>query len=383
MIPLSVPSIRGNEWKYVKECLDTEWVSTAGSYVERFEAEVARFTGARYAVACVNGTASLHIALILAGVQAGDKVIVPTVTFIAPINAVRYVNADPIFMDCDGYYDLDEGKTIDFLRRETVFRQGSTYNRGTGRRISAIIPVHVFGNAVRLEALSEECAGRGIRVVEDATESLGTIYSAGGLKGRHAGTVGHIGCLSFNGNKIITTGGGGMILTDIEAYAEKARYLTTQAKDDEIRYVHNEVGFNYRLTNLQAAVGVAQLQQLHGFLEAKTRNYLAYKNEIDQIPGLRLADAPSYARNNHWMYCLQIDPDSYGRGREELMRHLADHHIQTRPVWRLNHLQVPYARCQHYRIELAPELYAITLNIPCSVNLSENQMREVVDRLRR
>jgi perosamine synthetase len=383
MIPLSVPNIRGNEWKYVKECLDTEWVSTAGTYVKKFEAQMAGFTGARHAVACVNGTAALHIALILAGVQPGDEVIVPTVTFIAPINAVRYVNAVPIFMDCDGYYNLDEGKTVDFLRNHTVFRQDSTYNRTTGRRIAAIIPVHVFGNALRLDVLTGECAGRGIRMVEDASESLGTVYSEGKFIGKHTGTIGDMGCLSFNGNKILTTGGGGMILTDSDALAEKARYLTTQAKDDEIRYIHNEVGYNYRLTNVQAAVGVAQLEQLPGFLEIKERNYFAYKKEIEHISGLRLADVPLYAHNNHWMYCLQIDSDSYGKGREELMRHLSDHHIQTRPVWQLNHLQVPYVGCQRFRIELAPQLHAATLNIPCSANLTENQMREVLDRLKR
>ena len=227
VIPLSVPSIQGNEWKYIKECLDTEWVSSVGKYVGLFEQRIARYTGAKHAVACVNGTAALHIALNLAGVQPGDEVIVPTLTFISPVNVVKYLSANPVFMDCDRYYNIDAGKVIRFLEKETEFRSGFTYNGSTGRRISAIIAVHVFGNAVFLDELTDVCLKRNIEIIEDATESLGTWYISGKHKGRHCGTVGTLGCLSFNGNKIITTGGGGMILTDNSDLAEKARYLTT------------------------------------------------------------------------------------------------------------------------------------------------------------
>lgn len=212
-IPLSVPTIQGNEWAYVKECLDTGWVSSAGKFVDRFEADVARLTGAKHAVACVNGTAALHIALQLAGVQPGDEVIVPTVTFIATVNAVRYAQATPVFMDCDDFYNLDAEKTCEFIRQETA----------KGRRIAALMPVHVFGNAAWLEELLPLCRERNIKVIEDAAESIGTVYTAGVMKGRHTGTVAELGCLSFNGNKIITTGGGGMILTDDGALAERAK----------------------------------------------------------------------------------------------------------------------------------------------------------------
>jgi len=379
VIPLSVPSIQGNEWKYIKECLDTEWVSSVGKYVGLFEQRIAGYTGAKHAVACVNGTAALHIALNLAGVQPGDEVIVPTLTFISPVNVVKYLSANPVFMDCDRYYNIDAGKVIRFLEKETEFRSGFTYNGSTGRRIAAIIAVHVFGNAVFLDELTDVCLKRNIEIIEDATESLGTRYISGKHKGRHCGTVGTLGCLSFNGNKIITTGGGGMILTDNPDLAEKARYLTTQAKDDGIRYIHNEIGYNYRLTNIQAAMGVAQLEQLPRYLKIKKRNYQRYKNEIDEISGLHIAKTPEYAENNHWMYALQIDKNAYGKDREQLMTYLTENNIQARPVWYLNHMQKPYRNCQFYQIEKANDLIDKTINIPCSVNLKEPEIDYIIN----
>jgi len=381
-IPLSVPCIKGNEWIYIKECLDTEWVSSAGKYVDRFEKDICKFTGAKYAVACVNGTSALHIALKLVGLQSGDEVIVPTLTFIAPVNVVKYHNADPIFMDCDKYYNLDIDKTTEFIDKETSFKNGATFNKSSGKKISAIIPVHVFGNGVDLERLFLKCMERNIKIVEDATESLGTFFSNGLLKGKHTGTIGDIGCLSFNGNKIITTGGGGMIVTNNPKYAEKAKYLTTQAKDDEIRYIHNEIGYNFRLSNVQAALGVAQLEKLPEYLKIKKQNYKIYKKYIDNIPGLCLAEVPNYAKNNYWMYCLQIEKDIYKKDREKLLVYLREHQIQTRPVWFLNHLQKPYRFCQTYNIEKAIKMYEQTLNIPCSVGLKKNEIETIVNLLK-
>lgn len=381
-IPLSIPMIQGNEWKYVKECLDEGWVSSAGKYVEEFESDIAKFVGVKNAIACVNGTSAIHISLIIAGVKANDEVIVPTITFIAPVNAIKYVGAEPVFMDSDDYYNLNVEKTIDFINKETIFKNGFSYNRHSGKRISAVIPVHIFGNAVNLEELNEICLDKNINIVEDATESLGTRYTKGKLSGKHAGVIGSVGCLSFNGNKIITTGGGGMILTNDNELAAKAKYLTTQAKDDEIRYIHGEVGYNYRLTNIQAALGVAQLEKLPEFLNIKKENYRVYKKEIGNIEGLDLADAPDYADNNLWMYALRISKGRYGMGREELMEYLYENKIQTRPTWYLNHLQKIYKKNQNYRIEKAYELYDTTLNIPCSVNLTNNQLRFVIDKLK-
>ncbi len=378
MIPLSVPEISGNEWKYVKECLDTGWVSSVGKFVDRFEQEICRFTGAEHAVACVNGTAALHIALILAGVQAEDEVLVPTLTFIAPINTVRYVGAVPVFFDCDDYYNFDVEKLATFLKKETYRKKGQLFNKTTHRRIRAILPVHIFGNALRLEELMTLAAEYDLKVIEDATESLGTVYSSGKYAGKATGTIGDFGTLSFNGNKIITTGGGGMILTNDEELARKAKYLTTQAKDDALHYIHHEIGFNYRLNNVQAAIGVAQLEQLPEFLKVKKKNYDLYQELLKEIPGLQLAPLPDYAENNRWLYALQIDEQQYGLNRDQLMEKFLVNGVQVRPIWYLNHWQKPYRNFQTYHIEKAPALFTKTLNLPSSVNLKQTEIEEII-----
>jgi len=381
MTPLSVPCIKGNEWKYIKECLDTGWVSSAGPYVDMFEKKMCEYTGSNYAVACVNGTAALHIALKLGGVQPGDEVIVPTLTFIATVNVVRYLNSDPVFMDADKHYNMDVEKTIEFIQRETIFKNGVTFNKITNKRISAIIPVHVFGNAVDLEPLIGICKDRNITIIEDAAESLGTVYRSGELQDKPCGTIGTLGCLSFNGNKIITTGGGGMLLTDDAGLAEKARYLTTQAKDDSVRFIHDDVGYNFRLSNIQAAMGVAQLEQLRKFLKAKKNTYNTYKERVNVISGLKVAAVPDYADNNHWMVAMQIDKETYAKEWKTLMEYFRQKGIETRPIWHLNHLQKQYKNCQTYKIEKAFELMEKTLNIPCSVGITTEQIDAVIGHL--
>jgi perosamine synthetase len=383
MIPLSVPNITGNAWEYVRQCLDSGWVSSAGAFVDRFEQAVGTYVGARYAVACVNGTSALQVALRVAGVGPGDEVLVPTVTFIATINAARYLGAVPVFFDSDRYFNLDIDAILEYLSERTVRRVGGTFNRASGRRIAAVVPVHVFGNAARLEDLLEPCRAAGIAIVEDAAESLGTRYTSGVLADRHTGTIGDLGCFSFNGNKIITTGGGGMIVTDDESLARRARYLSTQAKDDDVHFVHGDVGYNHRLTNLQAALGVAQLESLPEFLKAKIANFRCYQQALTAIDGLDLPDGPPYARNNHWFYPLQIDAARYGSDRETLMTELGNSGIQTRPLWQLNHLQRPYLDCERYRIERARLQHERTLCLPCSTNLQPEDIERVSDELRR
>ena len=379
MIPLSVPSIQGNEWQYVKECLDTGWVSSAGKYVDLFEQKIAEYTGTKYAVSCVNGTSALQIALRLAGVCPGDEVIVPTLTFIAPVNTAAYNGSSPLFMDADEYYNIDVGKTIEFFQSETVFKDGATYNKNTKKRIAAIIPVHIWGNAALLDKLVPMCEERNIAVVEDASESFGTFYNAGKYKGQYTGTIGKVGCLSFNGNKIITTGGGGMILTDDEHLADKAQYLTTQAKDDAVHYIHNEIGYNFRLTNIQAALGVAQLEQMPRFMERKKEIFQQYQTALNNVTGLSLADVPDYAENNHWMNVLEIDSTVYGEDRVALMQRLGQHGIQTRPVWTLNHKQRPYRDCQNYKIEEATKLVDKSLCLPSSSNLTDVDIQQLLN----
>jgi len=380
-IPLSVPSLNGNEMQYVKECIDTEWVSSAGKYVDLFEQKITKYTGSKFAVACVNGTAAIQVSLRLAGVDAGDEVIVSALTFIASVNAITYNNAKPIFLDADKYYNLDSEKTIEFIKNETVFKNGFTYNSKTNNKITAIIPVHVWGNACWLDELTDLCKKRNIAVVEDACESLGTFYNDGKYKGKHTGTIGKLGCLSFNGNKIITTGGGGMILTDDKILAEKAKYLSTQAKDDPIRYVHNEIGYNFRLTNIQAALGVAQLEQLPEILKRKKEIYDFYQSTIENIDGLSLSKVPDYADSNHWLNLLQIDNKVYNEDREVLMKRLEENGIQTRPVWKLNHEQKSYEDCQYYKIEKAEKLVKNSLCLPSSSNLSNENLNKIVSAL--
>ena len=377
-IPLSVPSFKGNEWEYVKDCLDTEWVSSAGKYVDLFEEEIAKYTGAKFAVACVNGTVALQVSLSLAGVEPGDEVIVPTMTFIAPVNAITYNGGNPVFIDADRYYNIDVEKAQSFIVNETEYRNGYTYNKITGRRISAIVPVHVWGNAVWLEELIPLCEERNITIVEDASESLGSLYIKGKFINKHTGTLGKLGCISFNGNKIITTGGGGMILTDNRQLADKARYLTTQAKDDPINYIHHEIGYNFRLTNIQAALGVAQLEQLPGFLERKRDIYKQYSTTLNDDGRLVIAIVPGYSENNHWMNVLQIDSEVYGESREALMQRLEKNGIQTRPVWTLNHLQKPYRKCQTYHIEKAVDLVDKSLCLPSSNNLTDEDISKII-----
>ena len=380
-IPLSVPSLNGNEMQYVKECIDTEWVSSAGKYVDLFEQKITEYTGSKFAVACVNGTAAIQVSLRLAGVDAGDEVIVSALTFIASVNAITYNNAIPIFMDADKYYNIDAEKTIKFIKNETVFKNGFTYNKKTNNKITAIIPVHVWGNACWLDELIELCNKQNIAIVEDAAESLGTLYSAGKYKGKHTGTIGKLGCLSFNGNKIITTGGGGMILTDDKILAEKAKYLTTQAKDDPIRYVHDEIGYNFRLTNIQAALGVAQLEQLPSILKRKKEIYNFYQSTIENIDGLSLSKVPDYADSNNWLNLLKIDSKVYNQDREVLMKRLEGNGIQTRPVWKLNHEQKPYKDYQHFKVKKAKELVKNSLCLPSSSNLSNENLNKIVSAL--
>ncbi|MFH1428724.1 MAG: DegT/DnrJ/EryC1/StrS family aminotransferase, partial [Candidatus Margulisiibacteriota bacterium] len=247
-----MPEIRGNEWKYVKECLDTGWVSSSGDYVKKFEQHFADYTGAKYAIACVNGTSALHISLLITGIGADDEVIMPALTFVAPANAVRYVGAWPVFMDVQrDTWELDPEKLNDFINQECEYKNSCLINKNTGRQIKAIIPVHILGHPVDMDPILDIARRYELPVIEDATESLGAKY-----KGKNVGTIGDIACFSFNGNKIITTGGSGMIVTDNKAWADKAHYLTTQAKDDPLEYIHNEVGYNYRLPNILAAMGI-------------------------------------------------------------------------------------------------------------------------------
>ena len=310
LIPLSVPEIRGNEWRYVKDCLDTGWVSSVGSYVDRFEQMVAKEAGTKFAIATVNGTSALHIALLVAGVKPEDEVLVSTLTFIAPANAIRYAGAWPVFIDAEpDYWQMNPDHVVEFLEHGCRWSNGELRNLRTGRRVSAILPVHVLGHPVDLDPILAIAKKYGLKVIEDSTEGLGAAY-----KGRQLGSLGDIGCFSFNGNKIITTGGGGMLVTDNEEFARKAKYLTTQAKDDPIEYIHGEIGFNYRLTNLLAAVGCAQMELLDDYVSAKRKIATRYCNALQNVTGIAPMKSAPWSESTFWMYTILIDESEFRSG---------------------------------------------------------------------
>lgn len=374
-IPLCIPEIRGNEWKYVKDCLDTGWVSSVGSYVDRFEADMARYVGTKRAVATSNGTSALHIALLVAGVQPDDEVLVSTLTFIAPANAVRYAHAWPVFMDADpDYWQMDVAKVADFLRDECRREAGGALiNKRSGRRMRAILPVHVLGHPVDLDPLLALARDYGLAVIEDATESLGADY-----KGRRVGQFGDLACFSFNGNKLLTTGGGGMITTNDDRLADRAKYLTTQAKDDPVEYVHHEVGYNYRLVNLLAAVGCAQLEQIDGYVAAKRAIAKRYADALADLPGVMPMKQAPWAASVFWMYTALFDESVWGADFRSLLKAFSAEKIQTRPLWQPLHQSRAHQGAQAYRCDVAERLGRIALSLPCSVGLSEEQQQRAI-----
>lgn len=375
-IPLSVPNIKGNEVKYVTQALEDEWVSTGGTRIEEFEQKLGKYVKSEGAVACQSGTAGLHLALRYYGISPEDMIIVPTLTFIAAVNPVMYEKAEPIFMDCDDSLCMDPDKLRRFLEKECTF-DGQTviFNRNK-KMIKAIIIVHVFGNMADMEQIMQIANMYCLPVIEDATEALGTYYTSGKYKGKYAGTIGNIGVYSFNGNKIITTGGGGMVVSNNRETLQKIKYLSTQAKDDTVNFIHNEVGFNYRMTNIQAAIGVAQLEQLESFIEAKNRNYFYYRRLIEEFPGVSFLCFKENIRSNCWFYSLLLEE---GYNKQELIDFFLENKIQTRPIWGLISEQKPYIDCYKYQISRARYYHERIVNVPCSTNLSEDDINRVIE----
>ena len=373
-IPLCVPEIRGNEWEYVKDCLDTNWVSSVGAYVDRFEDRVAGYVGTNCAIATSNGTSALHISLLVAGVEPDDEVLLTSLTFIAPANAIRYANAWPIFIDAEPeHWQMSPQKVIDFLAQACDFQNGEVRNKHTGRRVKAIMPVHILGHPVDMDPILEVARRYNLMVIEDATESLGASY-----KGRMVGHLGHIACFSFNGNKILTTGGGGMIVTDNAAWADRAKYLTTQAKDNPVEYIHHEIGYNYRLTNIQAAMGCAQMEQLEAYIAAKRRIAATYDDAFSNVAGLTPMPQASWAKSIFWMYTLLVDETEYGMDSRQLLQHLQEVKIQTRPLWEPLHLSRAHAEKQPQTLAVSEQLNQQALSLPCSVGLTEEDQARVI-----
>lgn len=368
-VALHEPRFNGNEWIYLKECLDSTFVSSVGKFVDQFETDLAAYTGARHAVAVVNGTAALHVALKLAGVSPGDEVLLPALTFVATANAVAYCNATPHFADSsEDTLGIDPLVLRDYLLRITELHDGQCINRATGRVIRALVPMHTFGHPVDIEGIMALAHDFRLAVVEDAAESLGSTVG-----GCHTGTFGLMGTLSFNGNKTITTGGGGAILTNDNLIAKRAKHLTTTAKvTHRWAYQHDEVGYNYRMPNLNAALGCAQLEQLPAFIAAKRRLYDLYKVALAGVQAVRLVTEPRGCKSNYWLQTLLLHK-SVAEERDNILAATNDSGLMTRPAWTLMHNIPAYQACPRMNLPVAESLERRLLNLPSSANLGLEQ----------
>jgi len=373
MLLLSGPNIAGNEWKYVKECLDTGWVSSVGAFVTQFENMVAEFAGCKYGVATSNGTAALQIALQLAGVERNDYVIVPNVTFIASINSIKYTGADPILIDVDTKtWQMDLDVLEEFLQNETTEKNGDLVYRKDGRPIRSIMPVHVLGNICDMDRLINLAERYKLKIVEDSTESLGSYY-----KGKHTGGFGLMGCFSFNGNKIITTGGGGVIVTDDEELARKAKHLTTQAKSDPFEYVHDEIGYNFRLVNVLAAMGVAQMELLPSFIKRKKEIDALYKKELKGTGDICFQKVETDVDANCWLFTIMTEK------QKDVLKVLNDNKMQSRPFWvPMNKLKMFKDDVYYNKDDKSDYIYQRCLSIPCSTYITDDEVREVAEKIR-
>ena len=373
LIPLSVPNIAGNEWKYVKDCLDTGWISSVGSYVTQFEQMVADFAGAKYGVAAVNGTAALHIALLLSGVKQDDYVILPNLTFVASANSIKYLGADPLLIDADpDLWQMDLDLLEEFLENETDEKDGSIFYIKDGRRIGAIMPVHILGNMCDMDRFLSIVKKYPLPIVEDATEALGTTY-----KGKSAGTFSPLACFSFNGNKIISTGGGGVIVTDDEQLAKHAKHLTTTAKARSDEYYHDEVGYNYRLVNVLAAIGVGQMELLPSFIKRKKECVAFYKKELAGVADIRFQQELPDVETNGWLFTIQTDK------QQKLLDHLNANKILSRRFWMPMNKLPMYKDCVYIQQkDNANYIYNTCLSIPCSTNITDEELGIVVKEIK-
>ncbi|NDF60214.1 MAG: LegC family aminotransferase [Crocinitomicaceae bacterium] len=373
MIPLSVPYLNGNEWKYVKECLDTGWISSAGSFVNQFEEQIASFVGAKYGIACMNGTVGLHIAQILSGVTSDDHVIAPNITFIATLNAIKYTDATPILIDVDSKsWQMDLNLLETFLNDNAVIKESEgvfhSYNRATNKRIKAIMPVHVLGNMGDMNKLMEIAKNFHLDVIEDSTEALGSYFQS-----KHAGSFGKFGVFSFNGNKIISTGGGGVIVTDDEELAKKAKHLTTQAKVSAMEYIHDEIGYNYRLVNVLAAIGVAQMEEFPTLLESKHKMDHYYRTELNGVGDIEFQEVSKDVAANCWLFTFKT------KLMRQLLTFLNENGVQSRPFW------MPMNQLDMFKDDLfvsndnqSQKVYETSISIPSSAGITQTEMETVV-----
>lgn len=379
-IPLSIPNFEGNEKMYVNEALDQGWVSTGGDYITKLELCMAEFLHTHNVAACQSGTSALHLSLVESGVKPGDVVIVPPLTFIAAVNPVKYQFAKPVFIDCDDSFCMDTVKLREFCENECEFDgEKLTYK---GAIVKALVVVHVFGNMADMVSIMETAHKYNIKVVEDATEALGTKYTEGPFAGKYAGTIGDFGCFSFNGNKIITTGGGGAITANKSEIVDHLRYLSTQAKNDPHYYIHDEVGYNYRMTNLQAALGVAQMEELPEFIRRKQTNYDLYSRLFENFNLGKIIGFREGTDSNKWFYSLEINRDKVKASMRDIITELEKRGVQTRAIWGLINEQIPYKSEDTYKLEKAPYYAARILNFPSSTQITKEEIYYVAEQIK-
>jgi perosamine synthetase len=379
-IPLSIPNFEGNEKKYVDDALEQGWVSTGGAYITRLENALAEFLHTENVAACQSGTSALHLSLVEAGVKPGDVVLVPPLTFIAAVNPVKYQQATPVFIDCDDSFCMNPKKLRSFCEKECTFCDGVL--RYQNQVVKALVVVHVFGNMADMEAIVETAHRFNIKVIEDATEALGTHYTSGTLAEKYAGTIGDFGAYSFNGNKIITTGGGGAVTSSNPQAVDHMRYLSTQAKNDPHYYIHDEVGFNYRMTNLQAALGVAQMEELPEFIRRKQENHKIYCELFENFKYGKMINFREGVSSNKWFYSLEINRDLVKASMREIITELETRGIQTRAIWGLINEQKPYKNEMTYQLEKAPYYAERILNLPSSTQITRDEIEYVAKNVR-
>lgn len=379
-IPLSIPNFEGNERKYVDDAVDQGWVSTGGAYITKLEHALAEFLHVENVAACQSGTSALHLSLVEAGVKPGDVVIVPPLTFIAAVNPVKYQFATPVFMDCDDSFCMDPVKLRSFCEEQCEW--DGTVLKHNGAAVKALVVVHVFGNMADMESIMDTAEKYNLKVIEDATEALGTKYTEGRYAGRYAGTIGHFGAYSFNGNKIITTGGGGAVTAHDPKAVDHIRFLSTQAKTDPHYYIHDEIGYNYRMTNLQAALGVAQMEMLPEFIRRKQQNYELYRELFAGFAYGKLMPFRDGTNSNKWFYSINIDRDHITASMREIITTLHDKGIETRAIWGLINEQKPYEGEETYQLQKAPYYASRILNIPSSTQITEEEIRYVAEQVK-
>jgi len=375
MIYLARPHLSGKEWEYVKECLDTNWISSSGNFVPQFEQKIAEYTGVQYAVAMSSGTAALHIALNTSNITADDAVIVPTLTFVASVNAICYTQATPIFIDvCAGTWQIDVDLLENYLLHQTYTQNGQYYDAHTQKRLKAILPVHVLGSMPDMQRIMQLAEKYNLTVIEDAAEALGSFY-----QNKHAGSLGKMGVLSFNGNKIITTGGGGMLLTNDEQIAKHAKHLIHQAKINGIDYIHDEIGYNYRMLNILAAIGVAQMEQLPSFLEKKQKIFNFYAQHLQPLGFIAQKINPDI-HCNHWLSTF-ILPEKIDKN--EFLKYLHKHGIEARGFWKPMHTLPMFSHFPYVtQNNVSEKIYTQAISLPSGTDITEKELNTVVQNIK-